>query len=210
MGGNTVHAYKTNPENGTLTGLQDFSPAEAGTGPRHAIITPSQSYFYLIEEEALRVEQFALDPNSGLLSPTNVSLPVTPFGKVTMYNPVKLVLIWFVIIGLNPDNATEYWGDELVLSSSGNILYASTRARNASFPGYITGWFLDSDGSLVDNNTVPFVIQTPEAGGTSNILTTSPWDDKSKDMIILTDQDTGFVALYEMQDLNLVLLDRVK
>lgn len=29
-------------------------------------------------------------------------------------------------------------------------------------------------------------------------------------MLILTDQDTGFVALYQLQETNMVLLDRVK
>lgn len=64
-----------------------------------------------------------------------------------------------------------------------------------------------ADGSLADTL---FTVPTPEAGGTSNILSVSPWADASKDMIILTDQDTDFVALYELQGQELVLLDRVK
>lgn len=113
-----------------------------------------------------------------------------------------------MFIGLHPDNATAYWGDEVVLSSSGDVLYSSTRARNGSFDGYLSGYSLNSDGSL--NDTL-FTIPTPSGGGTSNILSSSPWHDQSKNMLILTDQDADFVALYELQGKNnLVLLDRVK
>jgi carboxy-cis,cis-muconate cyclase len=112
-----------------------------------------------------------------------------------------------VSVGLTPANASLYWGDEIVISSDGRTLYASTRSRDANFPGYISAWTLNSDGSLADTL---FTLPTPEAGGTSNILSVSPWADKSKDMIVLTDQDTDFVALYELQGRTLVLLDRVK
>ena len=110
--------------------------------------------------------------------------------------------------GLSPANASEYWGDEIALSSSGDVLYTSTRSRDATQPGFISGWSLTEDGDI-DRGL--FVVPTPEAGGTSNILTTSPWDDASKNMLILTDQDTGFVALYNLtEDNSLELLDRVK
>ncbi|KAJ7092434.1 hypothetical protein B0H15DRAFT_929886 [Mycena belliarum] len=106
----------------------------------------------------------------------------------------------------SPANASLYWGDEIVISSDGRTLYASTRSRNINFPGYISGWSLNADGSLGDTL---FVNPTPEAGGTSNILSVSPWNDASKNMLVLTDQDTDFVALYELQGRELVLLDRV-
>jgi carboxy-cis,cis-muconate cyclase len=185
--------------------LADFSPSELGAGPRHAAITANGGYFYLIDEEGLRVDQFSINHASGSLDYTNVTLEVTPFGnhvsspfRKLQSNPCS---------GLTPANATMYWGDEIVISSDEKTLYASTRSKDINFPGYISGWSLNADGSL--NDTL-FVIPTPEAGGTSNILSVSPWNDKSKDMLILTDQDTDFVALYELQGTELVLLDRVK
>ena len=88
------------------------------------------------------------------------------------------------------------------------MLYTSTRSRDTTQPGFISGWSLTENGDI-DRDL--FVVPTPEAGGTSNILTTSPWDDASKNMLILTDQDTGFVALYNLTDSgSLDLLDRIK
>ncbi|KAJ7153419.1 3-carboxy-cis cis-mucoante lactonizing enzyme [Mycena crocata] len=187
LGLNTIHSYSLNLANGSVTALGDFAPSALAAGPRHAAITTNGGYFYLIDEEGLRVDQFSIDATSGSLDYTNVSLAVTPFG-------------------LTPANASLYWGDEIVISSSGRTLYASTRSRNADFPGYISGWALNADGSLADTL---FVLPTPEAGGTSNILSVSPFNNTSKDMLVLTDQDTGFVALYALQNRDLVLLDRV-
>ncbi|KAJ7293168.1 3-carboxy-cis cis-mucoante lactonizing enzyme [Mycena rebaudengoi] len=187
LGLNTVHSYSLNLANGSIVALETFAPSETGAGPRHAAITANGEYFYLIDQDGLRVDQFTINNASGSLDYTNVSLAVTPFG-------------------LTPANASLYWGDEIVISSDSRTLYASTRSRDATFPGYISGWSLNVDGSIKDTL---FILPTPEAGGTSNILSISPWTDESKNMLILTDQDTGFVALYELQGQDLVLLDRV-
>lgn len=96
LGGNAVHAYTAHKENGTLSPLQDVSPAEAGSGPRHAVIPPSQEYFYVIEEEALLVQQFGLDKSTGKLNATGNSLPVTPFGSFTIPNLSSLLTRNFV------------------------------------------------------------------------------------------------------------------
>ncbi|KAF7296835.1 3-carboxy-cis,cis-mucoante lactonizing enzyme [Mycena indigotica] len=192
LGGNNVHGYSLFLSNGTLSSLALYPPSEVAAGPRHAVISPSGAYLYLIDEEGLRVDQFAISQSRGALEFTSVSLAVTPFG-------------------LAPANASLYWGDEIVISSDGRTLYASTRSRVAgpTTPGYISGWALDATGALVSQDPL-FVKGTPGAGGTSNILSVSPWGDASKDMLVLTDQDQDFVALYELQGRELVLLDRVK
>ncbi|KAJ7161093.1 3-carboxy-cis cis-mucoante lactonizing enzyme [Mycena filopes] len=187
LGLNTIHSFALDLADGTVGALGNYTPSELGAGPRHGAITPSGDYLYVIDEEGLRVDQFAIDPARGSLAYTNLSLAVTPFG-------------------LTPANASLYWGDEIVISVDGKTLYASTRSRGADFPGYISGWSLAADGSL---GATLFTLATPEAGGTSNILSVSPWLDASKNMLILTDQDTDFVALYELQGKELVLLDRV-
>ncbi|KAJ7750895.1 3-carboxy-cis cis-mucoante lactonizing enzyme [Mycena metata] len=187
LGANTIHSFSLNLVNGTVGLLGNFTPSELGAGPRHGAITQNGEYLYVIDEEGLRVDQFTVDPLNGSLDYTNLSLAVTPFG-------------------LTPTNASLYWGDEIVISSDGKTLFASTRSRPADFPGYISGWSLNANGSIGDTL---FTLATPEAGGTSNILSVSPWTDASSNMLILTDQDTDFVALYELQGKELVLLDRV-
>ncbi|KAL1689631.1 Lactonase, 7-bladed beta-propeller-domain-containing protein [Schizophyllum commune] len=189
LGGNVVHTFRVDETNGTVTEIGTTAPIIEGAGPRHAVIHPSGNFMYVIDEEGLRVDQFMLNTTTAELTITNKTLAVTPFG-------------------LSPANASEYWGDEIALSSSGNVLYTSTRSRDATQPGFISGWSL-TDAGDIDRDL--FVVPTPEAGGTSNILTTSPWEDASKNMLILTDQDTGFVALYNLTDGgSLQLLDRVK
>ncbi|KAJ7607507.1 3-carboxy-cis cis-mucoante lactonizing enzyme [Roridomyces roridus] len=187
LGLNTIQSYSLNLANGSLTALGNFTPSELGAGPRHSAITPNGAYLYVIDEEGLRVDQFTVDAPTGSLTYTSTSLAVTPFG-------------------LTPANASLYWGDEITISSDGRTLYASTRSRVASEPGYISGWALNPNGSLRESL---FNMATPAGGGTSNILSASPWSDASKDMLILTDQDTDFVALYELQGSELVLLDQV-
>ncbi|KAJ7190700.1 3-carboxy-cis cis-mucoante lactonizing enzyme [Mycena pura] len=203
LGGNNVHGYDLHLANGTLTTLGEYAPSELGAGPRHAAIAPSGKFLYLIDEEGLRVDQYTIDDASGALRFTDSSLAVTPFGTSSRRtrpharNP-----------GLTPANSTLYWGDEIVISADGATLYASTRSKVVGFPGYISGWALRADGALADAAAL-FTAPTPGAGGTSNILSVSPWADASKDMIILTDQDKDFVALYELQGRALVLLDTV-
>ncbi|KIK67800.1 hypothetical protein GYMLUDRAFT_81328 [Collybiopsis luxurians FD-317 M1] len=171
LGGNLVHTFTVHP----FKQINTTSPSISGAGPRHAVIDPTAHFLYLIDEEGLRVDQFSLDASTGALDYTNLSLPITPFG-------------------LTPSNASLYWGDEIALSSSGTTLYASTRSRQNSFTGFIAAWALTSDGDIVNPNG-SFIVPTPSGGGTSNILSTSPSNDN---MLILTDQDEDFVALYNL------------
>lgn len=111
-------------------------------------------------------------------------------------------------LGLTPSNASLYWGDEIALSSSGVTLYASTRSRDNNSTGFIAAWDLTATGDIVDPNGL-FIVPTPAGGGTSNILTTSPWNDN---MLILTDEDMDFAALYNLTNsgTQLVELSRVE
>lgn len=45
---------------------------------------------YVIDEEGLRVDQFAVDAASGILSYTNISLAVTPFGKYFLTSKLNI------------------------------------------------------------------------------------------------------------------------
>ncbi|KAJ4479300.1 3-carboxy-cis cis-mucoante lactonizing enzyme [Lentinula aciculospora] len=184
LGGNLVHTFTMDP----LKQINTTSPSVSGAGPRHAVIDLTANFLYLIDEEGLRVDQFNLDASTGALAFTNLSLAITPFG-------------------LTPSNASLYWGDEIALSSSGATLYASTRSRDDNSTGFIAAWALTATGDIVDPDGL-FVVPTPAGGGTSNILTTSPWNDN---MLILTDEDMGFAALYNLTNdgTKLVELSRV-
>ncbi|KAF5393003.1 hypothetical protein D9757_001314 [Collybiopsis confluens] len=173
LGGNLIHTFTVDP----FEQINTTSPSISGAGPRHSVIDPTAHFLYLIDEEGLRVDQFSLDASTGALEYTNLSLAITPFGLV-------------------PSNASLYWGDEVALSSSGATLYASTRSRQSNFTGFIAAWALTSDGDIVDPNGL-FVVPTPAGGGTSNILSTAPSNDN---MLILTDEDEDFVALYNLTD----------
>ncbi|KAJ3775443.1 3-carboxy-cis cis-mucoante lactonizing enzyme [Lentinula raphanica] len=184
LGGNLVHTFTIDP----LKQINTTSPSISGAGPRHAVIDPTANFLYLIDEEGLRVDQFKLDASTGALTFTNLSLAITPFG-------------------LTPSNASLYWGDEIALSSSGATLYASTRSRESNFTGFIAAWALTSTGDIADSSGL-FVVPTPAGGGTSNILATSPWHNN---LLILTDEDMDFAALYNLTDdgTELVELSRV-
>ncbi|KAJ3902584.1 3-carboxy-cis cis-mucoante lactonizing enzyme [Lentinula edodes] len=171
LGGNLVHTFTINP----LQQINTTSPSISGAGPRHGVIDPTANFLYVIDEEGLRVDQFKLDASTGALALTDRSLAITPFG-------------------LTPSNASLYWGDEIALSSSGVTLYASTRSRDNNSTGFIAAWDLTPTGDIVDPNGL-FIVPTPAGGGTSNILTTSPWNDN---MLILTDEDMDFAALYNL------------
>ncbi|TRM61230.1 3-carboxy-cis cis-mucoante lactonizing enzyme [Schizophyllum amplum] len=181
LGGNAVHTFQVDAGNGTVAELTTTPPSVEDAGPRHAVIHPSGNFMYLIDEEGLRVDQFALDSSTAQLTITNKTLAVTPFGVSVTRQRLRI---------LGRRNCS------LILR---NTLYTSTRSRDASQPGYISGWSLTEDGDIEADL---FVVETPEAGGT-------PWSDASKDMLILTDQDTGFVALYNLTGSTLELVNRV-
>ncbi|KAJ6465794.1 3-carboxy-cis cis-mucoante lactonizing enzyme [Mycena sanguinolenta] len=187
LGANMIHSFSLDLDNGLVTLQGNFTPSELGAGPRHSAITSNGAYIYVLDEEGLRVDQFTVTPATGALHYTNTSLAATPFG-------------------LSPANATLYWSDEVAISSDGVTLYASTRSKVEGFTGFMSAWSLANDGSISDTL---FTVPTPANGGTSNIISVSPWSDASKNMLILTDEDTDFVALYELQGRELVLLDLV-
>ena len=63
-----IHTFSVNINSGVLTEIARTVPSETGAGPRHAVVHSSSKYLYVIDEEGLRVDQFALDISTGKIS----------------------------------------------------------------------------------------------------------------------------------------------
>ncbi|RYP00532.1 hypothetical protein DL766_003604 [Monosporascus sp. MC13-8B] len=103
-------------------------------------------------------------------------------------------------------NRTSYWAAEVALSPSGQYLWASTRAHEASDVGYLSAFGLDTDGAVVSagrpgSGTVAggkrplFMVPTTTRGGIANSVSPAPWSDE---FVAMTDFGTGYVQIRKM------------
>lgn len=80
------------------------------------------------------------------------------------------------------------------MSTSGNYLWATSRARPTTDKGYISVFSLGSDGAIIDQL---FLSPTTSSGGSANAVTPSEFSDK---YVALTDSATGWVEIWALAD----------
>ncbi len=81
-----------------------------------------------------------------------------------------------------------------MLSRSGKYLWATARGLpNSTFHGYISGFILDDDGSILKKM---FTVPITAAGGTVSSITPAPWDDEWAAMV---DASPGCVQMWRMK-----------
>lgn len=87
---------------------------------------------------------------------------------------------------------SQYWADEVIISRSGRIIYATTRARGIDSTGYLSAFSVSRQGRIEGQL---FQIPTTNSGGISNGITLSDWSD---DWIAVTDTAKGFVEIWQV------------
>ncbi|KFY95992.1 hypothetical protein V498_02976 [Pseudogymnoascus sp. VKM F-4517 (FW-2822)] len=172
MHGNSVWTHPVD----TKTGLVG-EPLHRSDGPvphaepRHVTVHKTGKAIYIVTEQSNQVAWYKIDKRTGIPQ---------------MQEPVYSIL--------PPDADVEgYRGDEVVVSPSGKYLWATTRSRDTSKPGYITVFELDKKhGGIVRQN---FVLRTSSSGGVANAVTPMDVSDR---FVSLTDSADGFVQIWEL------------
>lgn len=106
-----------------------------------------------------------------------------------------------------------YRGDTLRFSQSGHYLYATTRGKTSSIPGFVSVFSVSPDGSLRPEPLDTY--ETATSGGKANAVEAFPFhsndgDNGEKDWIALTDDQDGWVWILEWDGVKLLEIAGVR
>ncbi|RDW92049.1 putative carboxy-cis,cis-muconate cyclase [Coleophoma crateriformis] len=169
-----VHSYDTTTNE--VTEVQ-YLAAPTGADPRHMAIDPRGAYAYVLFEASSEIGVYARDNSTGMLTYTNTTYPLLPTGFT---------------------NATSsYWADEVVFSYSADgtpkYMYAATRSRTTTIPGYVSAFSLDSNtGAIIDQL---FLTETTGSGGSANSVTAALF---SEEYFAITDSGSNFIEMWKI------------
>ncbi|KAL1640068.1 hypothetical protein SLS58_007335 [Diplodia intermedia] len=170
--GNAVWTHSVDPTTGLLTEVESMAAPVEGANPRHAAVHPNGDYLWVVLEEANELAQYTLDKETGKPTFTNVTYPLIPETE------------------LAANNTANYWSDDVAVAASGTFLWASSRSRDETVPGYISGYQLSSTGAIVNQL---FLTNTTTSGGTANAVTPAPFSDE---FVALTDTQEEFLQVW--------------
>jgi len=140
--------------------------------PRHISVHQTGKAAYIVTEVSNQVASYKVNSRTGIPH---------------LQGPVYSLL--------PPDaDIKGYRGDEVMVSPSGKYLWATTRSRDTSKPGYISVFDLDKNGAIVRQN---FILRTSSSGGVANAVTPMDVSDR---FVALTDSADGFVQIWELAE----------
>lgn len=142
--------------------------------PRWVAIHPTGNYLYALMEKGNVLREYLIDPATHLPVYTHRHFPLIPPGI--------------------PDRWTQYRADVCTLTSSGQYLFASSRANSFDLTGYVSAFKLGENGSIERQICLN---PTPTSGGHSNAVSPSPWTDE---WVAITDDQEGWLEIYRWQD----------
>ncbi|KAL1616532.1 hypothetical protein SLS56_011370 [Neofusicoccum ribis] len=169
--GNAVWTHAVDAATGLLTQVDSLAAPSTGADPRHAAVHPGGKFLYVVLEGANQLAQYSLDPATGVPTFTNVTFPLIPQNELESNN----------------DN---YWSDDAMVASSGTFLWASSRSRDETLPGYISGYSLSATGAITKQI---FLTNTTTSGGSANAVTAAPFSDE---FVALTDTQEEFLQIW--------------
>ncbi|KAE8152369.1 hypothetical protein BDV25DRAFT_170509 [Aspergillus avenaceus] len=165
-----VHSY----DNTTVKEVQHIS-APSDASPRHIAVHPQGRYAYVVFESANEIGVYSRDAETGMLSFTNTTYPLIPSGFT---------------------NGSAYWSDEVAFSvnteSAPKYLYASSRSRSASSPGYVAAFSLTETGAIREQLVLS---ETTGSGGAANSVSPAVF---SEEYFAITDSESDFVEVWKL------------
>jgi len=166
--GNALWTHAVAPSTGQVTYVANLTGPSARSDPRHVTVHPGGKWLYVVLEGSNQIAQYAIS-SSGVPSFKSPSYPLVPPGK----------------------QGSSYWSDEVALSASGSMLWATSRSRSST-PGYISAFTLDEQGMITKQN---FLTATSTSGGSANSVAPSSFSDE---FVALTDSSVGFVEIWKL------------
>lgn len=190
--GNSVWTHSVDSSTGLVTELQQLTAPSDGANPRHAAVHAKGNYLYVVLEEANKLAQYRLDAASGLPIFENVTYPLIPesgeFARISLsFFFLSIADFRYAELSSNNDN---YWSDDVAVASSGTFLWASSRSRDETLPGYISGYSLSATGAITKQL---FLLNTTTSGGSANAVTPAPFSDE---FVALTDTQEEFLQIW--------------
>lgn len=173
-GDNSIWTHSVDASTGELTYVSKVDGPVTGADPRHISVHPKGLYAYAVLEGANELGVYKIDQTTHALSFANITYPLIPTGA----------------------NSSLYWSDEVAISYSTDYLWATSRARATTSPGYISAFTLAEDGTIEKQL---FLNETTSSGGAANSVAPSDFTDQ---WVALTDSATGFVEIWELEDGN--------
>ncbi|CAJ0552609.1 Ff.00g006870.m01.CDS01 [Fusarium sp. VM40] len=174
MGNNSIWTHPVDRRTGKLGEpvSRVDGPAEHSE-PRHvAVHQQSGKALYTVTEITSQVAWYKLDRRTGIPQPQKNVYSLIPEGL----------------------DVKGYRGDEIAVSPSGKYLWATTRSRDVTKPGFLSVFKLDKKGAIVSQN---FIRRTSSSGGAANAVTPM---DKSDRFVVVTDSADGFVQIWELME----------
>lgn len=196
--------YQYDAETGLLGRLlSETTSPDAGDGPRHVVPSPDGHWVFAITEHTSYLDVYRQE-----VAPQSLK-HVQRLSLLPSHVPIS-----------------DYRGDTVRLSPSGNEIFATTRGKSKAIKGFVTAWKLDWTAHLspIAANQEPLArLETPTSGGKANAIEFAPRyteqpdqvvanvDDASlKDLAVLTDDEQGYIYVLEWNGSDLVEVARTK
>jgi len=147
LGGDVVYTIKVAQSDGAIT-LAHTSPMKPGSGPRHIAIHPTLRVVYIVHEMSNEMSVHAIDDSGALtLIQTLSTLPSsTPLPKCT---------------GIRQEGTMCSKAAEIVITGSGDAVFASNRGYGSPETNSIAGFKILSNGTAEFMQLAPSLVRYP-------------------------------------------------
>lgn len=186
--GNTIWTHSMDATTGELTEVASLAGPVAGSDPRHVAVHSTGNYIYVVLEGANELAQYTINQTTGAPYFENVTFPLIGSSKflVQSFHLEKTKKL--------DETSTSFWSDEVAVSFSGGYLWATSRSRATTSPGYISAFSLATTGAITAQL---FLTPTSSTGGAANSVSPSEFSDR---YVAVTDSSVGFVEIWELAD----------
>ena len=128
LGTDQIFQFRLDAKTGKLTAnTPPLVQMKAGTGPRHIIMSPDNTFAYLLSELVATVTTLSLDANTGVLTEVSSASALPPGSTLVPGAPRGAV----GAPGQAPrDTSNDIWASDLHVTPDGKFLYAAERTSS--------------------------------------------------------------------------------
>lgn len=195
LNGDSIWTHAVDKATGKVKKLGSLKMTKSGMHPRHLAAHPNGTCLYVVMEAENALHQIRLD-ETGVAVKDSQSYSLIPTGRCyprkALLPPSPLVQrrLTFFPPG---EQSTNYWSANVMISSLGRYLWATSRGqRGTRYNGYISCFLLAEDGTIIKKM---FMIPTSSGGVTSNAITAAFWSDQ---YAVLTEATNGKIEIFKL------------
>jgi carboxy-cis,cis-muconate cyclase len=216
-GRDSIYVYSFRSD-GTLEELAEIATfGEKGhEGPRHSVPSRNGKKLYVVTEHSKRFIKFLRRFEHGTDSTLRSLASYLDVYDVQSVSPYLVHSQRLSVIPSSLDQQRkQYRGDTLRISLDGQRLYVTTRGKTSAEKGFVSVWKISSDGSIMESGAKSVETgygalhryETETSGGKANAIEVFPFasvneGEVSRDWIVLTDDEEGWVSIIEWNNEN--------